>query len=248
MNKKEPQVLLESLKHYGPYIELRRALESGQKTLAIKEAELPFLAMTAAALYRFEGKKLCVVVPTDQEAENFIRDMGFFNASAGILPWWQTGAYRSVSVRSRIFGERVRTLADLVHGKAPLVVASVRAFMTPVPPRSYLAEKLIILKRSSKFDPEHIADRLSQYGYLRVPRVSLPGEYALRGEVLDLYMPGDDSALRIQFEFDMIEKITAFDPGTQTGFDSSAAYQGSHVGARNSGKNFRARIWLSAMP
>lgn len=216
MNKKEPQVLLESLKHYGPYIELRRALESGQKTLAIKEAELPFLAMTAAALYRFEGKKLCVVVPTDQEAENFIRDMGFFNASAGILPWWQTGAYRSVSVRSRIFGERVRTLADLVHGKAPLVVASVRAFMTPVPPRSYLAEKLIILKRSSKFDPEHIADRLSQYGYLRVPRVSLPGEYALRGEVLDLYMPGDDSALRIQFEFDMIEKITAFDPGTQT--------------------------------
>jgi len=50
-----------------------------------------------------------------------------------------------------------------------------------------------------------------------VPSVSLPGEYAVRGEVLDIYMPGYEYAVRIHFDYDRIERIVRFDPETQTG-------------------------------
>jgi transcription-repair coupling factor (superfamily II helicase) len=72
------------------------------------------------------------------------------------------------------------------------------------------------LEKGGSIDPTEVGERLATYGYLRVPRVSLPGEFALRGEVLDLFMPGDDEALRFIFEYDKIEKIAHFDPTIQS--------------------------------
>ena len=62
------------------------------------------------------------------------------------------------------------------------------------------------IKVGGSIDPADLGERLASYGYLRVPRVFLPGEFALRGEVLDLYMPGDDEAIRVTFDFDEVGK------------------------------------------
>lgn len=97
-----------------------------------------------------------------------------------------------------------------------IFVMTQRAFLTPVPPRKYTESLIFSLSVGQSFDPAALADRLSAQGYIRVPRVTVRGEFALRGEVFDIFMPGEDYPHRIVFDFDRIESIKAFDRETQT--------------------------------
>ncbi|HUX36887.1 MAG TPA: transcription-repair coupling factor, partial [Rectinemataceae bacterium] len=160
---------------------------------------------------------LLIVVPTDQEAEAFAGDLAAFGLEADILPWWKTAAYRPVASHGRVFGERAAVLARLASGESRVLVTSQRAFVTPVPPPAIFVPRVIRLVEGGSIDPQELGERLSGFGYLRVPRVSLPGEFAMRGEVLDLYQTGDDEALRVVFEYDRIERIVSFDPQAQSG-------------------------------
>ncbi|HSV55898.1 MAG TPA: hypothetical protein VLH39_02175, partial [Magnetospirillaceae bacterium] len=184
------------------------------------EGSLP--ALLAALCRERTGVQLFVVVPTDLEAEGFARDLGLAGVEAESFPWWGTAAYRPLSPRSPVFGERSAALAralgraDGVPGSpAMVVVASQRAALTPVPPPEYFRGLLKDIARGQSFDPGTVAGRLASFGYLRVPRVSLPGEFAMRGEVLDVFMPGDVEAYRVVFAFDKVEGIRRFDPADQ---------------------------------
>jgi len=182
----------------------------------VGEADGPFAAVITAEASRVSRGTVLVVVPTDHEAEALEGDLSLFGIQPVILPWWRTAAYRPVSPHARVFGERAACLSRLCSGDTKVVVASQRAFVTPVPPRDAFAPLAILLEKGGSIDPTTVGDRLASYGYLRVPRVSLPGEFALRGEVLDLFMPGDEDAVRIVFEYDRIEKIATFDPSLQS--------------------------------
>ncbi|MCE1196922.1 transcription-repair coupling factor, partial [bacterium] len=217
MDRKEPQVLIDKIYRHEPFRILERALLGGDFPIGLAEAESPFIALVLTALWKRKPRPIFAVLPTDREAEDFVADLAFYGADARLLPWWNAAAYRPAAVRSRAFGERASILADMAEGASGIVVASHRAFVTPVPPKEYLVRHLIPLRQGQAFQPDSIADRLAASGYLRVPRVALPGEFAQRGEVIDVFMPGDAQALRIQFGYDAIEKITRFDPALQSG-------------------------------
>ena len=216
MNTLRPHELLTRLRSHVPLLEFVSRLAKGPYPLDVGEAEGPFAAVMAAEASRVSRGTVLVVVPTDHEAEALEGDLSLFGIQPVILPWWRTAAYRPVSPHARVFGERAACLSRLCGGDAKVVVASQRAFVTPVPPRDSFAPLAILLEKGGSIDPTTVGDRLATYGYLRVPRVSLPGEFALRGEVRDLCMPGDEDAVRIVFEYDRIEKIATFDPSLQS--------------------------------
>jgi transcription-repair coupling factor (superfamily II helicase) len=217
MNTLQPQAVLERLRSYAPLSALLERLSSGPFPVDIAEAEGPFAAVIAAEAAQATEGAILVVAPSDQDAESLAGDLDLLGADAEILPWWRTAAYRPAGSRSRVFGERAACLARLVLGDARIVVASQRAFVTPLPPRAAFEPLVFALEQGGTIDPSAVGDRLASYGYLRVPRVSLPGEFALRGEVLDVYMPGDEEALRIAFDYDEIDRISTFDPVMQAG-------------------------------
>jgi transcription-repair coupling factor (superfamily II helicase) len=225
MNTLQPQAVLDRLRAYPPLVDLLARLRTGSSPLDLAEAEGPFAAVVAAVLAARLGAEaagsakgcLLVVAPSDQDAEALAGDLELLGARAETLPWWRTAAYRPAGARAHAFGERAACLARLVLGEARVVVASQRAFVTPLPPRAAFAPLVFGLEEGGTIDPTEVGERLASYGYLRVPRVSLPGEFALRGEVLDLFMTGDAEALRIVFEFDTIERISTFDPTLQSG-------------------------------
>jgi transcription-repair coupling factor (superfamily II helicase) len=219
MDRKEPQVLLDSLSRLDSYKSLVARVKASALPVQIAEAENSFLALVTVGLKKRTGCPIFVVLPTDQEAEDFVSDLRFLGLSARILPWWRTGAYRPTAPRSKVFGERVSVLADMACGEADIVVSGYRAFVLPVPPRKVLQSQLISLKAGQSFDPSSISGTLASYGYLRVPRIALPGEFAQRGEVLDIYMPGETQAVRVQFSYDVIDKITRFEVDSQSGHE-----------------------------
>ncbi|HEY9055395.1 MAG TPA: transcription-repair coupling factor [Rectinemataceae bacterium] len=226
MDRKEPQVLLETLKRHPAFVALRdRYCRPGDfGTLEVCEADSSYLAFFFAGLQRIRLARLLVLLPTDAEAENFQSDLEFWGVDSLLFPWWRTAAYRPAPSGAKVFGERARVLTALALGQDAIVVASRRAASTPLPDPRHFSSLLLSLEVGMRSSPEALAEKLGALGYLRVPRLALPGEFAQRGEVLDLFMPGDSQAFRVQFGFDEVERITRFDPETQSGTDKVKAF------------------------
>ena len=189
---------------------------------------------------------LCIVVPTEKEIEELRADLDIAGLQARILPWWGNIAYRPVQNSAPVFAERTQVLAELClsgdgrasqagrHGAdnaKTVTIMTQRAFLTPVPPPEYLKTLTCTLQKGKDIDTEKIAELLIKWGYTRVPRVSVRGEFALRGEVLDICAAANKgsqhTAYRIQFDFFTVEKIKSFDMHTQSSveeFDSLTLY------------------------
>jgi len=175
-----------------------------------------FAAFICADLVHRRKTDLLIITPTEQEAEDLREDLQLFGVPSLLFPGWETAPYHSVAVHSPVFGRRVHVLSELAAGAARVVVAPLRAALTPVPPPAYIRSRSQTVAVGDTIDPPMLAERLVREGYLRVPRVGLRGEFALRGEVLDIYPPGATEGLRIVFEFDEIEQIRLFDPESQS--------------------------------
>lgn len=166
-----------------------------------------------------------VVVPGEREAHDVTVDLKAANPKLCVktLPWWGVVPYRPMPKGAAVFGERASVLASMASypqsGKNSVFVITQRALQTPVPPPDYIRSLLFSLKVGDAFDPTALAERLALQGYLRVPRVTVKGEFTLRGEVLDIFMPGEEYAHRILFDFDRIEQIKTFNPETQNSLE-----------------------------
>ncbi|MCR5288884.1 MAG: transcription-repair coupling factor [Treponema sp.] len=167
-----------------------------------------------------------IVVPSEKNAQDVASDLHTIlpESEVYILPWWGMVAYRPVAKGAVVFGERAGILAKLVTSSGQVTVSShprffivtQRVFQTPVPPPSYIKSLIFRLTKGQKIDTIQLSEQLVKCGYIRVPKVSVKGEFTLRGEVLDIFLPSEDSAHRILFDFDEIERIKTFDVETQS--------------------------------
>ena len=141
------------------------------------------------------------------------------------FPWWGMIPYRPCAKGSVIFGERAWVLSKMavknpVDELPRIFIVTQRSLLSAVSPVSYIRELSIVLRKGQEIDVESLVSRLSALGYLRVPRVGMKGEFAVRGEVLDIFLCGEESAHRITFDFDTICAIKTFDIETQVSKDS----------------------------
>ncbi len=199
--------------------EVLKAFRKGKFPLEIEGSEGSFGAMLLAGIYKSEKRSFLLVVPTEREAAELILDLESLGISVLQFPWWGSMPYREMAPLSSVFGERTKALAEIVSGKFPVIVIPERAFLTPLAPPGYFKSLLFKLEEGGIIDTAVLARTLSDYGYTRVPKVQVHGEFALRGEVCDLLMAGDDEAYRILFDFDRIESIKRFDPVDQSGLN-----------------------------
>jgi len=206
----------ERLKKYTPYKKILGRLAARSFPVEIEGPHGLFLAILISELQHAMKETSLVVAPNEQEAEALYRDLRLFEPGVSVFPWWGTIPYRGVAPQAQIFGQRMTNLMRLLEGEKLVIVASLRAFLTPVPPPSFLEKMAIRVSTGDEFDPIALETTLQSYGYLRVPRVSVPGEFALRGEVLDVYPAGEEEAIRIVFGFDTVEDIRHFDPISQS--------------------------------
>lgn len=165
-------------------------------------------------------KDIYVILPSEKEVLDLQTDISStsFDGDVLVLPWWGSVPYRAIAKGSVIFGQRSSVLAKMAlpSEKPRIFLIPQRSFMTPVPAPEYSRANVFPVKVGEDFDPIKLSETLIKNGYIRVPRVTVRGEFTLRGEVLDIFMPGEELAHRLVFDFDTIEQIKSFDPETQT--------------------------------
>lgn len=171
----------------------------------------------------FSGDYL-IVVPGEFEMNNLADDIHtiFPEARVFLFPCWGTIPYRPAALGSLVFGQRAGFLSKLLEKEtfttdlAPRIfIITQRSFMSALPPPEYTRDFSFTLKKNDSIDTVKIAQKLTQIGYTRVSRVSVRGEFSLRGEVLDIFLPLEENPVRLVFDFDSIESLKEFESDSQ---------------------------------
>ena len=201
---------------------LLRKVAAQELPAAVEGVHGSFAALLLHWLREPAAGPLLVVTPTEQEADSLVGDLRLFAGAAGgdrvrRFPWWGLLPYSNVAPLPTVFGERAGVLAELVTAPDAIdvVVTSLRALVTPVPPADYLAGRVLQLAVGSDLDPVAVEEQLVSFGYVRVPRVSIHGEFSVKGEVIDIYPYAREHAVRAVLEFDTVEDLREFEPATQ---------------------------------
>jgi len=160
------------------------------------------------------------VARDDRRLEALAEGLAFFAPRLRVIrfPAWDTVPYDRIGPNAEIVATRVAGLARLAAGarKGPTVVlTTVNAILQRVPSRAFIRRALKNIAPGQRLDMNELARRLSLAGYQRTGTVMEPGEYAVRGGILDLYPPGRSSPVRLDFFGDTLEHVKAFDPETQ---------------------------------
>jgi len=198
----------------GAVCALCSAVKNAQFPIEIEGSEGSLNALIIAQIYKISGGQIFVVVPHEDTADSLMLDLACSGISCIKFPWWGSLLYRELTAQAPIFGQRVKALSDL-EDHSGIVIIPQRALLSPMPPIDYLKSLFISVKPGGKIDTVSLAKTLINYGYTRVPRVTVQGEFALRGEVLDIFMGGDEQAQRVLFDFDTVENVKYFDPVMQ---------------------------------
>ncbi len=181
------------------------------------------IARMAATAHKELGTPVSVlhIARDDQRADSLREQLRFFAPNMDVLtfPAWDTVPYDRVSPNAELSSRRIATLAQLTRLKAPkrpvIVITTVNAALQRVPPRAIMRKALVKLTAGMTVDMSSIARRLERWGYRRSGTVMEPGEYAMRGGILDLYPPANARPARLDFFGDTLEAIRFFDPASQ---------------------------------
>lgn len=166
-----------------------------------------------------------------QKLDDLAQALGFINPSLPVLqfPAWDCLPYDRVSPGQAVCACRFAALAALQalreRPHPAVIITSANAALQKLPPRRSLEKELVSALPGQAFDMDYLIRHLEHNGFERVTTVRDVGEYAVRGGIIDLFPPGQETPVRLDFFGDVLETVRAFDPATQRTTVTQSGFQ-----------------------
>jgi transcription-repair coupling factor (superfamily II helicase) len=179
------------------------------------------LARATAASANAPAVSLAVICRDGARMAMLARSFGFFAPDIEVLefPAWDCLPYDRASPHADVVAARMQALSRLAHikgrDKPAVVLTTVNAILQRVPPRETLARQSLSAAAGGLLPMAGVTQWLELNGFNRASTVREAGDYALRGGIVDLFAPGMDAPVRLDFFGDTLESIRRFDPETQ---------------------------------
>ncbi len=173
-------------------------------------------ALAAAALASEVRDTLVVVCPQIDDIDDLVDDLRLFTPiTPERFPAWESLPSERV-IHDEVFGDRVRLMKLLGGPEAPTLIAtSIQSLLQPVPGRESLAQYTRSLRTGQEVAVEELAEWLVRGGFHNTSAVELPGEFSVRGGIVDLFAPDWYDPVRVELFGDEIESIRRFDLSSQ---------------------------------
>jgi transcription-repair coupling factor (superfamily II helicase) len=180
-------------------------------------------ALLLATLRRAAERPFILVVNDNRAIEDFVPVLrGFCELTAACdpesivgLPARDVLPFQNLSPHPELQEERATALWKIATGKAGIVVTPIAATAILQRSAEYYGDLARTLRRGESFDLENLLGHLNTVGYSSADVVEMPGEYAVRGGILDVYSPEAERPVRIEFFGDEVDSIRRFDPASQ---------------------------------
>jgi transcription-repair coupling factor (superfamily II helicase) len=160
---------------------------------------------------------LAVVSATALDAQRLVEEVAWFAPQLRVclLPDWETLPYDSFSPHHDLVSERLATLYRIQRGEFDIAVVPAQTALVRLCPPSYLAGRTFFLEQRKPLELEALRAQLAIAGYHHVTQVVAPGEFCIRGGLIDLFPAGSQLPYRLDLDDEIIETIRTFDVDTQ---------------------------------
>jgi transcription-repair coupling factor (superfamily II helicase) len=171
----------------------------------------------ALATLAHAARPLLVVTENAWHAQRLLAEIPFFDPKLRVcmLPDWETLPYDHFSPHQDLVSERLAALYQMLHDQFDVAIVPVTTALYRLTPVEYLAGHTFFFKQGERLAPEDLRRQLTLAGYAHVTQVVAPGEYSIRGGLMDLFPMGSALPYRIDLFDDEIESIRSFDVDTQ---------------------------------
>ena len=166
---------------------------------------------------RAAGRRTAIVTSDATDAQRLLDEIAFFapELRTCLFPDWETLPYDSFSPHQDLISERLATLWRISQGEADLVLVPATTALYRLAPPSFLAGYTFHFRVKQKLEDSKLKAQLTLAGYSHVTQVVSPGEYAVRGGLIDLFPMGSPVPYRVDLFDDEIDSIRTFDPDSQ---------------------------------
>ncbi|WP_089399457.1 transcription-repair coupling factor [Noviherbaspirillum humi] len=180
-----------------------------------------FVLAEAGLRLKAEKRQLAIVVANAADAQRLLVEIPWFAHRQGtelrchLLPDWETLPYDAFSPHQDLVSERLATLYDVQNGQSDVLIVPASTALLRMAPPSFLAAYTFFFKQGETLDEARLKTQLTLAGYAHVTQVMSPGEYSVRGGLIDLFPMGSALPYRIDLFDEAIETIRTFDADTQ---------------------------------
>ena len=172
-------------------------------------------ALLYAALQKDLGRVLCIVTPGEAEATHFADDLKALGLAAAVFPP-RDFMLRPVEGAGREYEyRRLSVLGALAGGRLQAVCVPAEALLQYTVPRDEFLKNTLTLKPGMVYNREALVARLFAAGYVRRSQVDGPGQFSVRGDIVDIYAPDMRQPARVEYWDDEIDSMASFDLLTQ---------------------------------
>jgi transcription-repair coupling factor (superfamily II helicase) len=165
-----------------------------------------------------QKQMLAVVVANASDGQRLQDEIAWFadgKLACHLLPDWETLPYDAFSPHQDLVSERLATLHEIQNGQCDVLIVPATTALVRLAPPSFLAAYTFFFKQGEKLDETRLKAQLTLAGYTHVSQVMSPGEYSVRGGLIDLFPMGSALPYRLDLFGDEIETIRTFDADTQ---------------------------------
>ncbi len=182
----------------------------------VGSADAALIAQTALR-YRKDFSVMVLFCAQAQEAQRLLEEIPAFapQLKTRLLPDWEILPYDHFSPHQDLVSERLATLYELLNGSCDIVLVPVTTALQRLGPPNFLSGHTFFFRQGDKLNEAALKLQLQQAGYDPVSAVMRPGEYSIRGGLIDLFPMGSNLPYRLDLFGDEIEQIRSFDPDTQ---------------------------------
>ena len=207
--------LLSFLKNIPEYRLLTQAI-AGNESAAVTGIAQINRSHLIAGLAKDTSRPLVLICQDDMAAKRLQEELHAFTGNNyPVLPGRELTLYDTAVVSRGWEQKRLRQLYDLANGKTAVQILSWEALSLRTMPPEVLTHASFTLKIGTIYQIDELSERLVQIGYSRCPMVEGPGQFAVRGGILDVFSPAADQPFRAEFFGDELDTMGYFDPETQ---------------------------------
>ena len=163
--------------------------------------------------------KILIILRDDTRLSRFSNSLKIINNDLNILefPAWDCLPFDRNSPNQKLIGKRVNTLFNLINldNSKTIILTTIGSVIQKIPPKSFIINSSLKIEIGKKISQQQLILFFESNGYMRSNTVREDTEYSVRGSIVDVYPPGDEFPIRIDFFGDEIETIRTFDPLNQ---------------------------------
>ena len=181
-------------------------------------------AIAIASMVNSTNAPVVVITTSSRDAEITAESIQFYSSretSVTVFPGWECLPYDNFSPHQDILSQRVKILSTIPYLSSHILVVSIDNLMQRLPPVDYVRSTSFALSIGTQINLNQFLEQLNRTAYRRVLQVEMPGEYALRGAVIDLYPMGASYPIRMELLGEQIDTLRYFDPETQLSIEKT---------------------------